>query len=86
MAEHTEQSPGDVVIRELPDPSGQVHRLCEFACPRGHGDCRVPIRDAQIPNGWEMTGDAAAPTLSPSILCHRCGWHGYVRAGTLEDG
>lgn len=32
---------------------------------------------------WDWNGDRDAPTLSPSLLVHPGGWHGYVRAGEL---
>ena len=32
---------------------------------------------------WEMTGDEDAPTLSPSIDCQKCGWHGFIQQGKL---
>lgn len=36
---------------------------------------------------WEWTGSAEEGTLtaSPSLLCHECGYHGWLRNGQLTD-
>lgn len=39
---------------------------------------------------WDWDGNKEAPTLSPSILVHGASgqadkWHGYLRAGKLEN-
>lgn len=73
-----------IEIRELPDPEGKPYRFCYFRCPRGQGECLVPLAPDR-PDGWAFDGNAEAPTLTPSIQCHRCGWHGYVRDGKLVD-
>lgn len=79
--------PGEVVVREMNGPSGESNgHYCFFTCPRGKGRCVVPIKPNANPphnRGWSWDGNVQAPTLSPSILCHGCEWHGYVRAGKL---
>lgn len=68
-----------------------------FECPKGNGFCGGLLiagrdhgikRDGQNLNGgraqWDMSGDPAAPTFSPSINCG-CGWHGYIENGRCVD-
>jgi hypothetical protein len=81
--------PGDFFFLTALDPSGertdQPKRVI-FACPRGKGDCQVPIRPNRNANGasWSWDGNRDAPTLAPSINCHHCGWHGWLRNGVFE--
>lgn len=67
-----------------------------FGCPRGTGECTVPIRPqtTRDGHGWNFDGNRDAPTLTPSINCLSeynghpsagCGWHGHVRAGRFEE-
>jgi hypothetical protein len=63
-------------------------RYLLYVCPRGAGYCGVPVRPNVLPNGagWHHDGDDDAPTLTPSVNCvGGCGWHGWVRAGSLTD-
>jgi hypothetical protein len=63
----------------------------KFTCPkRPDRECEVmvstPGREHQHPY-WKWDGNAAAPTLSPSINCNGpggCGWHGHLTAGEFK--
>lgn len=60
-----------------------------FWCPGCKGYHLVPIKPART-DGWDFTGDAKRPTLSPSILVNesrtgiqpRC--HSFVRDGKIQ--
>ena len=68
----------------LGDPTPKWMR---FPCPRGDGECMIALRPIQkLSNGasWEWDGNREAPTISPSINCGGCGWHGWIRAGKFE--
>ncbi len=54
-------------------------RRIMFICPNSKGYCGVPVLPTE--NGWTWDGYEDAPTLTPSIMCHGCGWHGYITAG-----
>jgi hypothetical protein len=59
-------------------------RWCIFDCPKRPGnECKVMLKPWPITDGktWEMTGSEDAPTLSPSIDCQKCGWHGFIQNG-----
>jgi hypothetical protein len=58
-----------------------------FQCPRRPHRCAVALRPNKQPNGasWEWDGNREAPTLTPSISCGACGWHGWIRGGELVD-
>lgn len=60
--------------------------LCVIGCPRGKGTCSVNVRptpgDGPL---WDNHGTDEAPTLTPSVNCQSCGWHGYVVDGQLSD-
>ena len=47
---------------------------------------RWPIAPETTPKGhsWDFDGDQDAPTLAPSLHAVGC-WHGWVRAGQLEE-
>lgn len=67
------------------EPEGRPHRRwCIFECPKRPGnECKVMLKPWPIAGGktWEMTGSEDAPTLSPSIDCQKCGWHGFIQNG-----
>jgi hypothetical protein len=59
---------------------------CLFACPRGKGTCGVECRPTPGDGPrWDNHGTDEAPTLTPSINCGSCGWHGYVQKGHTID-
>ena len=56
-----------------------------FVCPRGQ-HCGVhvgPVQGLDERRVWSWDGNRDAPTLSPSINCGQCGWHGFIRQGTM---
>lgn len=62
-----------------------------IGCPKGKGLCCHPIAPG-VPNKngsiWNLTGDLASPSLSPSIFCQPekggCGFHGFLTNGILK--
>ena len=68
-----------------------------FACPRGKGECTVPLFPQTTSKGatWRWNGDRENPTLTPSINCLAfnpenpaelyggCGWHGFITNGEI---
>ena len=70
-----------------------------FACPRGRGECSVPLFPQTTGKGhtWKWDGNREAPTLTPSINCLACnpenpaekyagcGWHGHLRDGVFVE-
>lgn len=61
---------------------------CHFRCPRKpNHECHVLLKPWPISDGktWTWDGNETAPTLSPSINCSECGWHGHIQQGKLTD-
>jgi DNA-directed RNA polymerase subunit RPC12/RpoP len=59
---------------------------CLLACPRGKGTCGVECEPTPGDGPrWKNHGSDDQPTLTPSIDCRSCGWHGYVQKGRLKD-
>jgi len=56
-----------------------------FNCPGCGltGGCRVAPFDDGRP-AWTFNGNREAPTLTPSIHIHCCGWHGYLTDGEFR--
>ena len=75
-------------LRDEFDPElGQLPpKWLEFRCPRPQrgATCMIALRPLQK-NGngasWEWDGNREAPTISPSVNCGGCGWHGWIKAG-----
>lgn len=68
----------------IEDEGRPLRRWCVFDCPNRPGhECKVMLKPWPVTDGktWEMTGDEKTPTLSPSIDCQKCGWHGFIRDG-----
>lgn len=94
-------TPGDVHFSDedyARDPLDvSAPKWIRFGCPRGHGECSVPIFPQTGANGhsWKWDGNRESPTLTPSINClaHNpenpaekyagCGWHGHLVAGVF---
>lgn len=47
-----------------------------------HGSCTVGASLGD--GGWKVSLKTEGLTLSPSLVCPRCGLHGYVRSGRWE--
>lgn len=58
-----------------------------FRCPRKGHQCQISIRPQRNASGasWDVSGEEGAPTVSPSINCGGCGWHGFIRNGEFSD-
>lgn len=58
-----------------------------FNCPRKPGhECMVLLKPWPISAPtWTWDGNEAAPTLSPSINCSECGWHGFIQNGQMTN-
>ena len=63
-----------------------------FYCLQGrklcHNGCGIIIGYPHKPdfdNGWQWNGDTKSPTLTPSINCQSCGWHGYLQNGLWRE-
>lgn len=59
-----------------------------FDCPRNEGnegkECMVLLKPWPInAPTWDWDKNVEAPTLSPSVNCSGCGWHGHIIAGKL---
>lgn len=63
-------------------PCGKCGRICIlFANPV---DGLGPVQG--MPTLWHREGDSFETlTLSPSILHHGCGWHGFLREGKITS-
>lgn len=63
-----------------------------FPCQGGDRICRIPLFPQHGANGspqagqtWALlSGDGQPPTVSPSIDCKTCGFHGHIRDGQIE--
>jgi hypothetical protein len=57
----------------------------EFPCPGKKSETCMQSVWQRPATGcmWQWDGNREAPTLSPSIDCQICGWHGFIVAGTL---
>lgn len=62
---------------------GPKHSRFWFDCPKTPGkECHVLLKPWPInAPTWEWDGNAQEPTLSPSIDCTDCGWHGHIVKG-----
>lgn len=60
---------------------------CFFPCPRRPGtECHVLLKPWPInAPTWDWDKNESAPTLSPSIDCSDCGWHGHIVKGALTN-
>jgi len=63
----------------------------QYKC-RGEGregsHCSINIANAgyQIEKrNWKLTGTTDSPTITPSINCGDCSWHGYITDGNFEN-
>lgn len=77
--------PGDMIRTQKQDD--RVYGFL-IACP-GCGQFGSLCVDPTQPICWKVDGgstdDVTTLTLSPSILKHCCGWHGYLRNGVFES-
>lgn len=67
--------------KDIPDIE---HALLLIKCPHGEGGITVDTPETRnvFPNGPFWTVESWEPlTLSPSILKHECGCHGFIREG-----
>jgi hypothetical protein len=65
--------------KRLMDGTGEWVGIMERHAP-GHGPSFIAFKN-YIWSGWDKSGDEATLTLSPSLLCMRCGDHGFIRNG-----
>ncbi|MFO1038146.1 MAG: DUF6527 family protein [Geminicoccaceae bacterium] len=84
-------SPSDATSNEPPfkftgeGPDGKP-KWMTFPCPGGRGRCGIALRPHQkngVGASWEWDGDREQPTITPSIDCRECGWHGWITKGQL---
>lgn len=80
---------GRARLRDSAWSDGSHGPMCWFRCPRDRLYCGVPVKPSP-PNqkgcAWTLVaGDAAAPSLQPSINCNGggCGWHGFITNGEV---
>lgn len=58
-----------------------------YPCQGGDRVCRIPLapqRGAQGQTWALLSGEGAPVTVSPSIDCRTCGFHGHIRDGQIE--
>lgn len=69
----------DIEVRE--DGRG-AHMF--YVCP-GNRVCALRLQEGPPPGNqvWGWDGDMEKPTISPSINCHSCGWHGWIKEGVI---
>lgn len=70
-------------------PTRDSTQACElsYQCPRTGQHCgsiRVHLTN-KTPRVWIWDGNFEKPTITPSINCGNCGWHGYLQAGSFVD-
>lgn len=82
---------GHALVRMAQRGDGPPVPQLWFRCPRDRLYCGVPLKPSP-PNArgcsWDWDGNAAAPTVSPSINCNGeggCGWHGFVTGGVTRE-
>lgn len=59
-------------------------KWCAYPCQRPDAEareCMVPVDPRYTTGAWAASGPTNAPTLSPSIDCRICGWHGFIVDG-----
>jgi hypothetical protein len=62
---------------------GPLRDWLKFDCPRRPGYvCKVPLKPwpINVPT-WDHDGNKTAPTVTPSVNCGSCGWHGHIVSG-----
>ncbi len=62
-----------------------------FACPKepgrlctGGSGIIVGLTKPACKPSWAWDGNADRPTLTPSIDCKACGWHGWLQSGEFR--
>lgn len=91
-------APGDFIFGSCyAESESDNPKWIRFGCPRGNGECTVPISPQKTARGatWRWDGNRDAPTLTPSINCLAqlengqpaagCGWHGFLKNGQFEE-
>ncbi len=58
---------------------------CEHPCAKGDGVCITSVGAKGAAPSWTVTGSLEAVTLTPSVNCLKCGWHGHIREGQMVD-
>lgn len=59
-----------------------------FECPKREAHmCMVLLKPWPIIgcHTWDWDHNEAAPTLSPSVNCGDCGWHGFIKEGKCAN-
>ena len=68
-------------------------KWCEFPCQcrakdgiKAHPErvCRVAVANVANSKLWSRSGPDEAPTLSPSVDCQSCDYHGFIVAGVVQ--
>jgi uncharacterized protein DUF6527 len=92
--------PGDYLLSDegIDAKPGTPAKWLRFACPRGRGECSVPLSPQKTSKGhtWKWDGNRERPTLTPSINCLShdpqtgerfagCGWHGHITGGRFTN-
>lgn len=67
---------------------GPKRNKLHFPCPRiKDRECFVLLKPWPIIGAatWTWNENAEKPTLTPSINCGTCGWHGFIVDGKLTN-
>jgi hypothetical protein len=66
------------------DITGQPNQpRLHFVCPNRQR-CTVLLAPNAGAHAWQWDGNEDAPTLSPSVNCGGCGWHGHIQGGVIR--
>ncbi len=66
---------------------GPNRKKLHFACPVREGHmCQVLLKPWPIQGAptWNWDGNTEKPTLTPSINCGDCKWHGFITNGEIK--
>lgn len=65
-----------------PCPTMDDDGYLNFNCPNSGKSCCIPIKPEVHPDtGASWQYDKTTQTVTPSINCGGCGWHGFIRNG-----
>lgn len=93
----TDIQPGDFTFGHHHGDDRDPPKWFRFGCPRGRGECYIPISPQTFGNGhtWKWNGDRKSPTFTPSVNCRSqdengkplagCGWHGWIDSGNFRE-
>lgn len=81
------KSPGDIQFAKLSqeEEASGMYYICPCGCSKmGYLPFMGGKYSTNIEPQWNFNKDENCPSITPSILDKRCGYHGYLTNGNFE--